>query len=110
MRKVPLKCSVRSQQAQGGVNAGPNATDENRRESRAWHTLRQSAPTVWLRRPRDPAALAGMHRAAGVNAGPNATDENQAAAVLESQLPHKIVNLLFELVTVNNKLTILWGI
>ena len=63
MRKVPLKCSVRSQQAQGGVNAGPNAIDEN-----------------------------------------------QAAAVLESQLPHKIVNLLFELVIVNNKLTILLGI
>ena len=29
--------------------------------------------------------------------------------VLESQLPHKTVNLLFHLVIVNNKLTILWG-
>ena len=29
--------------------------------------------------------------------------------VLESQLPHTIVKLIFELVLVNNKLTILWG-
>ena len=29
--------------------------------------------------------------------------------VLESQLPPKNVNLWFQLVTVNNKLTILWG-
>ena len=30
--------------------------------------------------------------------------------VLESQLPHKTVNLMFELVTVNNKLTICGGV
>ena len=30
-------------------------------------------------------------------------------AVLESQLPHKIVNLIFQLVTFNNKLTIFGG-
>ena len=29
--------------------------------------------------------------------------------VLESQLPHKTVNLIFSSVIVNNKLTILWG-
>ena len=29
--------------------------------------------------------------------------------VLESQLPHKIVNLLFTITYQNNKLTILWG-
>ena len=29
--------------------------------------------------------------------------------VLESQLPHKIVNLVFKLVMVDNELTILWG-
>ena len=29
--------------------------------------------------------------------------------VLESRLPHKTVNLLFQLVLVNNKLTIVWG-
>ena len=29
--------------------------------------------------------------------------------VLESQLPHKIVKFLCRLVTVNNKLTSLWG-
>ena len=28
---------------------------------------------------------------------------------LESQLPHKIVNLLFTITHQNNKLTILWG-
>ena len=27
---------------------------------------------------------------------------------LESQLPHKIVNLILQLVTENNKLTVLW--
>ena len=30
-------------------------------------------------------------------------------SVLESQLPHKIVNLKFQLVNVSNKLTISWG-
>ena len=30
--------------------------------------------------------------------------------VLESQLPHKIVNLLFTITSQNNKLMILWGI
>ena len=30
--------------------------------------------------------------------------------VLESQLPHKIVSILFKLATVNKRLTILWGI
>ena len=29
--------------------------------------------------------------------------------VLESQLPHEIVNFIFQLVIANNKLTILWG-
>jgi hypothetical protein len=29
--------------------------------------------------------------------------------VLESQLPHKIVNLLFTITNQDNKLTILWG-
>jgi hypothetical protein len=29
--------------------------------------------------------------------------------VLDSQLPHKTVKLIFQLVKVNNKLTILWG-
>ena len=29
--------------------------------------------------------------------------------VLESQLSHKTVNLIFQLVIVNNKLTIVWG-
>ena len=29
--------------------------------------------------------------------------------VLESQLPHKIVNSLFTITNLNNKLTVLWG-
>ena len=35
--------------------------------------------------------------------------ERSEARLLESQLLHKIVNSLFRLVKVNNKLTFLWG-
>ena len=44
----------------------------------------------------------------GVTSKPHLT-ECIYQLVLESQLPHKTVNLTFQLVIVNNKLTILWG-
>jgi len=31
------------------------------------------------------------------------------SSIFESQLPHKIVNLIFQSVTVNDKMPILWG-
>ena len=58
---------------------------------------RSPNPQSW-QPPKEALLAAGSNRTQCIN-----------QMVLESQLPHKIVNSLFHSIIVNNELTILWG-